>query len=633
MLAEAVIGRVLEDDGDRLRFRHDLIRDAIYEDLPGSVRRGLHREAGQRLAASGAAALQVAEHMARGASRGDAEAIGWLARAAREAAPTSPDVAADLLDRAARLMNPVDPGRDHLLAERASSLMWAGRVAPAEDLCRALLDRNHDPGVEGAVRTCLGHALLVGGRPLDGLRELEGAGQSSVLTGAERASALGWASIARRWLGDLDGSAATAEKARSAAAVAGDHLTTVIAMASLAAVAELRGRLRDAMRIIDDAVRLADHSPGRQGHRYPLHAARGFILVELDRNEEASAALDTDRRISEEFGLGWHLPSYQMVHAAERFVVGQWDDAIAEVEASIALADETGQAFGLVLGRSVVSLISLHRNELGRAGQAAAVAVSQLAETGIRYRTQWALWARALILEADGKTADALATLGGCWDWWARQGLRLEYRMLGPDLVRLALARGDRGRAGDVAAAVAELADENQEVPSLAGAALRCRGLAEGDAEVLHAAVAAYASGSRPLELALASEEAGAAFARQGLAGVARPLLDQAIEIYERLDAARDLARAEAVLREAGIHRGRRGARGRPQAGWHSLTPTERTGAGLVTEGLSNPQIGDRLYISRRTVQTHLAHVFAKLDLTSRAQLAAVVTQHRGDQP
>jgi DNA-binding NarL/FixJ family response regulator len=48
---------------------------------------------------------------------------------------------------------------------------------------------------------------------------------------------------------------------------------------------------------------------------------------------------------------------------------------------------------------------------------------------------------------------------------------------------------------------------------------------------------------------------------------------------------------------------------------------------------LSNPHIGDRLYISRRTVQTHLAHVFAKLDLTSRAQLAAVVTQHRGDQP
>ena len=70
-----------------------------------------------------------------------------------------------------------------------------------------------------------------------------------------------------------------------------------------------------------------------------------------------------------------------------------------------------------------------------------------------------------------------------------------------------------------------------------------------------------------------------------------------------------------------------RGSRGRPQFGWDSLTPTERTVASLVAEGLSNPQIGDRLYISHRTVQTHLAHVFAKLGLTSRAQLAAEATR------
>ena len=75
------------------------------------------------------------------------------------------------------------------------------------------------------------------------------------------------------------------------------------------------------------------------------------------------------------------------------------------------------------------------------------------------------------------------------------------------------------------------------------------------------------------------------------------------------------------------MRRGRRGARSRPQAGWHSLTPTELTVVTLVAEGLSNPQIGDRLYVSRRTAQTHLAHVFAKLDLTSRAQLAAEVAR------
>src|SRR6516164_4052631 len=65
VLAEAIRARVLEDDGARLRFRHELIRDAIYQDLAGSVRRTLHREAGQRLARAGASALQVAEHLAR----------------------------------------------------------------------------------------------------------------------------------------------------------------------------------------------------------------------------------------------------------------------------------------------------------------------------------------------------------------------------------------------------------------------------------------------------------------------------------------------------------------------------------------------------------------------------------------
>jgi DNA-binding NarL/FixJ family response regulator len=54
-----------------------------------------------------------------------------------------------------------------------------------------------------------------------------------------------------------------------------------------------------------------------------------------------------------------------------------------------------------------------------------------------------------------------------------------------------------------------------------------------------------------------------------------------------------------------------------------------RSVAGLVAEGLSNPQIGERLYISSRTVQTHLAHVFAKLDISARAQLAVEVTRRR----
>ncbi len=555
-------------------------------------------------------------------------AIEWLTRAAREAAARAPDVAADLLARAAGLMDPSDPGRDRLLTERASSLMLAGRIADAEAACELLLDSGHDPLVEGLVRICLGHALLAAGRASDALQELERAVESPSLTDTERASAQAWAGLARLWLGDLGGAAATAEQAWQAATAAGEHLSTSIAMTSLAGVSEFRGHPRDALQIIDDAVRLADQSPGRQGHRFPLYFTRGHILIGLDRLEEAGAALENGRRISEEFGVRWHLPRYHAVRSVERFIAGEWDDAIAEIDASVGLADETGSKYSNVYAQGVLSLISLHRGDLRRAREAAAAAAGELSGTGLRLRTEWAMWAHALLLEADGKTANAFATLAECWDQCTQLGLKLEYPVLGADLVRIALAVGERGRARDVAAAVVEVADEN-EVSSLAGAALRCRGLADDDPMVLFAAVGAYASSRRPLELALASEDAGAAFTRHGHVDRARPLLEQAIEIFERLDAARDLARAEGVLRTAGIRRGRRGPRSRPRIGWHSLTPTEHTVAGMVCEGLSNPQIGERLYVSRRTVQTHLAHVFAKLDISSRAQLAAEVTRQR----
>jgi len=69
------------------------------------------------------------------------------------------------------------------------------------------------------------------------------------------------------------------------------------------------------------------------------------------------------------------------------------------------------------------------------------------------------------------------------------------------------------------------------------------------------------------------------------------------------------------------------GPRNRPQAGWDALTPTELKVVELVAEGLSNPQIAERLFISPRTVSTHLSHVFAKVGVSSRAELAVAATK------
>jgi DNA-binding NarL/FixJ family response regulator len=628
VLAEALRARVLEDDGERLRFRHDLIHEAIYEDLPASVRLGLHREAGRRLAGAGAEAVAVAEHLARGATPGDAEAIAWLTRAANQAARRSPAVAAELLERAIGLADPADPGRDRLLVDRAGALMWSGRLPEAEAAFRSLLDREHDPSVEAQARILRSRTLGTLGRMGDALRELERVQQSPTLGDELRAGAASAEAMARLQLGDLDGAVAAAERASSSAALPGDHPAVILAMTSLAIVDELRANLALGLATIDEAVRLADQSPQRRGHQEVAHLARGNILMELDRFQEARSTLQTGRRISEELGVRWRLPLYQAVLGMERFLAGEWDDAMAELEAALALTEETGERHSLVLIHSVASLIALHRGDLGHAGEAAAMAERELADTGPRFRSHWAAWARALLLEAEGATGEAFATLAGCWDLCARSGFAIEYPVLGADLIRLALAAGERGRAEQAAAAVAEAAAGN-DAPWLAGAALRCRGLVTDEPEVLRAAVDTYQRAPRPLELALAAEDAAAAVARQGRPEAAVPLLQQALEQHERLEAARGAARVEASLRAQGVRRGRRGPRKRPQLGWESLTRTERQVVDLVVEGLSNPQIGERLYVSPRTVQTHVAHVFTKLGVSSRAQVAAEATRRR----
>jgi DNA-binding CsgD family transcriptional regulator len=71
-----------------------------------------------------------------------------------------------------------------------------------------------------------------------------------------------------------------------------------------------------------------------------------------------------------------------------------------------------------------------------------------------------------------------------------------------------------------------------------------------------------------------------------------------------------------------------RGQRRRPSSGWASLTPTEERVVMLVTQGRTNPQIAERMFIARGTVKAHLAHIFDKLGVVTRAQLAGEASAH-----
>ncbi|MGI9052194.1 MAG: helix-turn-helix transcriptional regulator, partial [Ilumatobacteraceae bacterium] len=145
-------------------------------------------------------------------------------------------------------------------------------------------------------------------------------------------------------------------------------------------------------------------------------------------------------------------------------------------------------------------------------------------------------------------------------------------------------------------------------------------------------AVSTYRASPRQIELAAACEDAGGALLRVGRDSEAAALLDEAAAVHLSCGAIADLARVDAMLRAQGIRRRRRGP-SIATHGWEALSPTERSVVDLVAQGMSNPKIGAHLYISRRTVETHVSHIFRKLDVANRAQLAAAATSHAADAP
>ena len=200
---------------------------------------------------------------------------------------------------------------------------------------------------------------------------------------------------------------------------------------------------------------------------------QGRILIELDRLDEARSALRTGMRTSEQLGVRFALATYQMYLAFARFIAGEWDDAIAEIEASLDLAEETGEIYSRAYAYAMLSLINLHRNDLSRAQEAAAAADRDLT-AGTLPSVTWSAWPRAVILEAKGDHQQALAVMTGIWDACVSSGHALYYPVMGADIIRLALAAGDPERARDVSAAVATVASAN-EVPWMTGASLHSR--------------------------------------------------------------------------------------------------------------------------------------------------------------
>jgi hypothetical protein len=161
---EARSAGVLEEAGPGLRFRHALIREALYTDLPESARQALHADAARRLAAAGASGLFVSEQFSLGASPGDREAVRALRDAARESMLREPQSAVALLERAVELADLGDPVRDELLAELADGLIWSRRPRDGQKLAAELLARGTAPATRAHARATVIRGLWLDGR-------------------------------------------------------------------------------------------------------------------------------------------------------------------------------------------------------------------------------------------------------------------------------------------------------------------------------------------------------------------------------------------------------------------------------------------------------------------------------------
>jgi DNA-binding CsgD family transcriptional regulator len=152
-------------------------------------------------------------------------------------------------------------------------------------------------------------------------------------------------------------------------------------------------------------------------------------------------------------------------------------------------------------------------------------------------------------------------------------------------------------------------------------------GLVAGAPGPIEEAGERLAACGRGPEAAQARHDAAVTAARAGAPDEARRLATPAFVTYDALGAQHLHRRLRAELRQHGVMVRPRRTPPRAQSGWESLTLSESTVVDLAGEGLTNTQIAEQLYVSRRTVESHLGRIYTKLELSTRAQLVAATAR------
>ena len=621
-LDEACAAGVLAESGHGLGFRHPLIRAALYEEIPAPVRAAWHRDAARALAEAGAPADRVARQLlsAAGGSGGttdpmDEWILRWLARTAELLVGQAPRAAAELLRQAVASAPSGSAQHDCLVGRLADALYRVGDATGAEQVVDRALAHVVEPDLLVDLHWTLAQCRMRAGRSAESLATLNQALATPGISARHRARLLVLAARTHDNLGEAETAGRVATTALAAASEAGDNWAIGWALHVLTLVTAAQGQMTDALPLFDRALSVTQSDPALTDLRLLLQINKAVTLSGLDRYEEAFAAARQARHLADRAGTLVRLAQAHSALGQLLFDTGRWDDALAEVEA---LHDDLNEPAAACSDHGIAAVICFHRGEVTAARRHLAAAVPHAKRIANRVVGPLAL-ARSVDSEHADALLDALAVLtAGFAD---HKDELEEIEDLFADAVRLAAKIGDLATAKAIAGHAAALAAES-EIPHRQANALYCRSLLDHDATGLLAAAERYGEAGRPLLSAKALEAAAGDFVGADDRDQARAAFTRAVEIYTSLGAVTDVARLRTRFRAHGIRRAPHAKHRQARSGWDSLTPAETKIAALVEGGLTNPEIAAKLFLSRRTVATHVSHILKKLDVHSRTDIA-----------
>jgi DNA-binding CsgD family transcriptional regulator len=626
-----LVDQDLRDGRVGYQVTHPLLAEVTLALMSASARRDRHAAAAgawQRLAPEAVGTIAV--HVIGAGSAVEPEyALDVLLRASAEALSRR---AGEQAAAAVRAALPVAEGlqrddlRGPLLTRLAEAEELAGRLEPARTAWRTAAE----PALAGAAASetevterarRLHRAALAGwdlGRFDEAARDLDEAeaALAGLPPGPVHVAVIETrARIALR-RGDAAAEREYAARLADVVAVTGSARARVVAGLIDLQLAAVERRFRDAVDRTPEALTLAEQLGDPLLISATQRLATHGAVIWGDVPAARQHAEDGLRRAT-----ATGVPTLQVMHLVDRgyvdILAGRWDEALQGLAAAFEIAERTGLARGTAIALTNEARVLAHRGRLddaarltgevsGRVGPGATPDVHVVVLLEL---------AKAQIALARRQYARAAEHARRCTQ---------QAQTLAPGLFALAVASQATGDRETAAGAAHELAALGPGAPYPCALAEWVRGRLDRDPDLLASAAAALAALGIPYEAALARVDLAEALAATGAGADASEHAGAALDVFDRLSAKPQADRASALLRALGrppVPTGARAAAGR------GLSRREEEVARLVAAGLSNAEIADRLFISQRTVTTHLQHVYARLGLRSRTALTRYVVE------